>query len=83
MEKMDSLQHVYVHQTCYRTGPMVHKTCYNSGYRWPISTRPASPARSPLFGPDLSPAQPGSMRARADPTQISGSGSNRKLGMVG
>jgi hypothetical protein len=27
-------------------------------YRCPISTRPVSPARSPLFGPDPSPARP-------------------------
>jgi hypothetical protein len=31
-------------------------TCH---YRCPISTRPASPARSPLFGPGPSPARPG------------------------
>jgi hypothetical protein len=27
------------------------------GYRWPKSTRPVSPARSPLFGPGPSPAR--------------------------
>jgi hypothetical protein len=31
-------------------------------YRWPISTRPASPPRSPLFRPGPSPARPGSER---------------------
>ena len=52
-------------------------------YRWPISTRPASPTRSPLFGLGPSPSRPGSMRARAGPARISGSGSDRKLGTVG
>ena len=33
-------------------------------YRCPISTRPASPARSPLFGPGPNPARPG-MNKRA------------------
>jgi hypothetical protein len=33
------------------------------GYRFPISTRPASLARSSLFGPGPSPARPGSVRA--------------------
>jgi hypothetical protein len=53
------------------------------GYRCPISTRPVSPARSPLFGSGSSPSWPGSMRVRTDPTRISGSGSDKKLGMVG
>jgi hypothetical protein len=52
-------------------------------YRCPISTRPVSPARSPLFGPGPSPARPGSMRARAGPARISGPGSDKKLGTVG
>jgi hypothetical protein len=52
-------------------------------YRCPISTRPASPARSPLFGHGPSLTRPGSMRARADPARISGPGSDRKLGTVG
>jgi hypothetical protein len=52
-------------------------------YKWPISTRPASPARSPLFGPGPSLARPGSMRVLAGPTRISGPGSDRKLGTVG
>jgi hypothetical protein len=56
---------------------------YCSKYRCPISTRPASPARSPLFGPGPSPARPGSMRARAGPARISGPGSDKKLGTVG
>jgi hypothetical protein len=30
---------------------------YPIAYRWLISTRPASPARSPLFGPGPSPAR--------------------------
>jgi hypothetical protein len=45
-------------------------------YRCPISTRPASPARSPLF-------RPGYMRTRAGPARISGPDSDRKLGTVG
>jgi hypothetical protein len=52
-------------------------------YRWPISTRPVSPIRSPLFGPGPSPARPGSMQARAGPARISGPGSDKKLGTVG
>jgi hypothetical protein len=52
-------------------------------YRCPISTRPVSPARSPLFRPGPSPARPGYMRARAGPARISGPGSDRKLGTVG
>jgi hypothetical protein len=52
-------------------------------YRWPISTRPASLAQSPLFGPDPSLARSGSMRVRPGPARISGSVSDRKLGMVG
>jgi hypothetical protein len=51
-------------------------------YRCPISTRPVSPARSPLFGSGPSPARPGYMRARAGPARISGPGSDRKLGTV-
>jgi hypothetical protein len=52
-------------------------------YRCPISTRPASPARSPFFGPGPSPARPGYMQARAGPARISGPGSDRKLGTMG
>jgi hypothetical protein len=36
-------------------------------YRWQISTRPVSSARSPLFGPDPSLTRPGSMQPRAGP----------------
>jgi hypothetical protein len=53
------------------------------GYRCPISTRPASPARSPFFGPGPSPARPGYMRARTGPARISGPGSDKILGTMG
>jgi hypothetical protein len=52
-------------------------------YRWPIRTSPASPARSPLFGPDPSLGWPCSMWAWASPTRISETGSDRKLRTVG
>jgi hypothetical protein len=52
-------------------------------YRYPISTRPASPTRSPLFWLGPSPTRPGSMRARVGPARISGPGSDKKLGTVG
>jgi hypothetical protein len=66
-----------------RDGEPAHGRPLPDGYRCPISTRPASPARSPLFGPGPSPARPGYMRARAGPARISGPGSDRKLGTVG
>jgi hypothetical protein len=55
----------------------------SSGYRWPISTRPVSSARSPLF--ESSPSLPrfDYMRVRIGPARISGPGSDRKLGTVG
>jgi hypothetical protein len=52
-------------------------------YRCSISTRPASPARSPFFWPGPSPARPGYMRARAGPARISGLGSDKILGTMG
>jgi hypothetical protein len=52
-------------------------------YIWLISTTPLGPARSPLFGPDPSPAKSGSMRVRVGPARISGSSPDRKLSTVG
>jgi hypothetical protein len=40
----------------WRTDP-VPTAAYSPIYRWPKSTRPVSPARSPLFGPGPSPAR--------------------------
>jgi hypothetical protein len=57
-------------------GPEEQKRTY--GYRCPISTKPASPARSPFFGPGPSPARPGYMRARAGPGRP---GTNKRAGL--
>jgi hypothetical protein len=63
--------------------PLAPQATLRCRYRCPISTRPVSPARSPLFGSGPSPARPGYMRGRAGPARISGPGSDRKLGTVG